>query len=178
MLTGRQRLLELVCLVVVLHAQRVQELGAADLELGHRPRLLDLNRLGVGSARGQKELFDFHDLARLCDKQKNLKKGLSSVLRAAAAKAQQKADTEEEGLEEDLRALVQVASDWMPCPRDGQNVFSCVQPSRHRAAQLATHAHQVHIAESAGWPAGISRPGPNTAILCMNGQSWRPQQTP
>lgn len=48
LLTRRQGLLQLVRLVDVCHAQRVQVLGAADLELGHALlALLDLDGLGV-----------------------------------------------------------------------------------------------------------------------------------
>ena len=42
-LTWRQRLLELVRLVRVCHAERVQVAAAPDLELGHIPGLLDLH---------------------------------------------------------------------------------------------------------------------------------------
>ena len=60
-----QRLLELGRLIGVLHAERVQVLGAAHLELGHTRRLLDLHRPGVLAARGVKEVLDFVDLLRL-----------------------------------------------------------------------------------------------------------------
>ena len=64
-LTGRKRLLELVGLVRVGNAERVQVLGAADLELGDPVALLDLDALRVLSARRQEELLDVVDLLGL-----------------------------------------------------------------------------------------------------------------
>lgn len=63
--TRGKGLLELVCLVVVLHAQGVQEPGAPDLELGLVAILFDAHRLGVRPPRGQQELLDLRDLTRL-----------------------------------------------------------------------------------------------------------------
>ena len=64
-LTRRQALLELVGLVGVGDAERVQVAAAAHLELGHARRLLDLDRPRVLAARGDQELLDLVDLLRL-----------------------------------------------------------------------------------------------------------------
>jgi hypothetical protein len=63
--TRRQRLGELVSLLGIRHAERVQVLGAADLELDDLVGLLDLHRAGVLSARLLKEIADVGDLLRL-----------------------------------------------------------------------------------------------------------------
>ena len=63
--TGRQGLLELVSLVGVCDAQGVQVLAAADLELRHISRLLDLHRPGVLPPGREQEVLDLIDLLRL-----------------------------------------------------------------------------------------------------------------
>ena len=63
---GRQTLLELVSLVGVLHAERVQVAGAPHLELGGSVRrLLDFHRASVLAARRQQEFLDLLDSLRL-----------------------------------------------------------------------------------------------------------------
>jgi hypothetical protein len=64
-LTWGQRLLELLGLVGVSHAQGVQVLAAADLELSLAPSLLDLHRPRILPARGQEELLDLLNLLGL-----------------------------------------------------------------------------------------------------------------
>ena len=63
--TRGQGLLELVRLVGVVDAQRVQVLRAAHLELGARPGLLDLHALRILAARREEEILDLVDLLRL-----------------------------------------------------------------------------------------------------------------
>jgi hypothetical protein len=63
--TRRQRLLQLVCLLRIGDAKRVQVLATPDLELGHGLRLLDLHRLRILPPRGQEEVLDLADLLRL-----------------------------------------------------------------------------------------------------------------
>ncbi len=63
--TRRQGLLQLVGLVGVRDTQRVQVLGAADLELGHAVRLLYLDGPGVLPPGRQEEVLDLIDLLRL-----------------------------------------------------------------------------------------------------------------
>jgi len=58
-------LLELRRLVAIRHAQRVQVLGAAHLELGHPRGLLDSHALRILSARSEQEILNFHNLLRL-----------------------------------------------------------------------------------------------------------------
>ena len=60
-----QRLLELGRLIGVLHAERVQVLGAAHLELGHARRLLDLHRSRILPARRVQEVLNFANFFRL-----------------------------------------------------------------------------------------------------------------
>ena len=60
----RQRLLQLVGLLEVLHAERVEVLAAAHLEFDNVLRLLDLDGLGVLPARRQQEVLDLADLLR------------------------------------------------------------------------------------------------------------------
>ena len=63
--TRGQGLLELVRLVGVVDAQRVQVLRAPHLELGARPGLLDLDAARILTARRQEEILDLVDLLRL-----------------------------------------------------------------------------------------------------------------
>lgn len=63
--TRGQRLLKLVGLVGVSHAEGVEVAAAADLELGHITSLLDLNRPGVLPAGGKEELLDLLNLLGL-----------------------------------------------------------------------------------------------------------------
>ena len=58
-------MLQLVGLVSVGHAERVEILGAADLELGDTVALLDLDALRVLPTSGKEELLDVVDLLRL-----------------------------------------------------------------------------------------------------------------
>ena len=64
-LTRGQGLLELVGLVGVRDAEGVEVLGAADLELGHVARLLDLDGPGILPPGGKEEVLDLVDLLRL-----------------------------------------------------------------------------------------------------------------
>merc|ERR1712137_842993 len=59
-----QGLLELVGLVGVSNAEGVEVLGAADLELGHVARLLDLDGPGILPPGGKEEVLDLVDLLR------------------------------------------------------------------------------------------------------------------
>lgn len=59
-----QRLTELLGLFTVLNDQGVEVTGAANLELGAVLVLLDLDRLGVLSAGGQKKVLDLLDFLR------------------------------------------------------------------------------------------------------------------
>lgn len=54
---GRQRLLQLVCLLLVVDDQGVEEAGASDLELDVVGVLLDLDAPGVLPARLQEEVL-------------------------------------------------------------------------------------------------------------------------
>ena len=68
--TGRERLLELLGLLDVVHDERVQEARAADLELGldgtlGEQRLLDPRGLGVGTVGNRQEVLNIRDLTGL-----------------------------------------------------------------------------------------------------------------
>ncbi len=69
--TWGERLLELLCLVGIRHAERVEVLGAADLELGDTTSLHDLNRPCVLAARSQEEVLDLMNLLGLKKKKSN-----------------------------------------------------------------------------------------------------------
>ena len=61
----RKGLLQLLGLFTIVDDEGVEVSAASDLELGHVVLvLLDLNRLGVLSARGQEKILDFFDFLR------------------------------------------------------------------------------------------------------------------
>lgn len=64
-LTRGEGLLEFVCLIGVGDTEGVKISGAPDLELGHIPSLLDLNRLGIFPASGKEEFLDLLNLLGL-----------------------------------------------------------------------------------------------------------------
>lgn len=65
LLTWRKRLLQLISLLRVKHAQRVKVLGAADLELNHILAPLNLHRTCIFPSCCEKEIFDLVNLLRL-----------------------------------------------------------------------------------------------------------------
>jgi len=75
----RQGLLELVRLVGVRHAERVQVLGAAHLELGHARRLLDLDGSRILAARGVQEVLNFANLLRLRRRKTHIPSSVTSI---------------------------------------------------------------------------------------------------
>jgi hypothetical protein len=63
--TRGEGLLQLVSLLGVIHAQRVEVLGATDLELDGVLAPLDPHRAGILPPRSEKEILDLVDLLRL-----------------------------------------------------------------------------------------------------------------
>jgi hypothetical protein len=63
--TWGEGLLQLVGLLGVIHAQRVEVLGATNLELDSILAPLDPHRAGILPPCGEKEVFDLVDLLRL-----------------------------------------------------------------------------------------------------------------
>ena len=66
-LTWWKRLLQLVCLLGVEDAKRIEVLGAADFELDHIPAPLDLHRPCILPSRSEKEILNLMNLLRLRD---------------------------------------------------------------------------------------------------------------
>lgn len=64
-LTWRERLLQLVSLLLVRHAKRVEILGATNLELDNTFALLDPHRACIFPSCSDDEIFDLVDLLRL-----------------------------------------------------------------------------------------------------------------
>jgi hypothetical protein len=64
-LTRRERLLQLVSLLLVKDAKGVEVLGATDLELDNSFALLDSHRPRIFPSCGDNEIFDLVDLLRL-----------------------------------------------------------------------------------------------------------------
>jgi hypothetical protein len=64
-LTWGKRLLQLVCLLSIEDAERVQVLGAAHLELDNILAPLDLHWAGILPPRGEEEVLNLMDLLRL-----------------------------------------------------------------------------------------------------------------
>jgi hypothetical protein len=76
-LTRRERLLQLVSLLLVEDAKRVEVLGATDLELDNTFALLDPHRARIFPSCSDDEIFDLVDLLRLWVKRQRTEKHTS-----------------------------------------------------------------------------------------------------